>query len=109
MPDASGRLTPEDLAKIKEWWALHWKGEIICPICQSPNWATVPHLVNITRHAVDASVPGSVAYPQVAVMSIECGHTMLFNAQVIGVGKSYDPAIDESLPAERPQPQASAQ
>jgi hypothetical protein len=38
-----------------------------------------------------------VSYPQIAVMSVECGHTMLFNAQVMGVGKAYDPALDNSL------------
>ena len=99
MPDSTGKLSPEDLAKIRSWWDQHWKGEIPCPVCQSTKWATVPHIVNLARHAGDANVPGSVSYPQIAVMSPDCGHTMLFNAQVMGIGKSYDPAIDKSLVA----------
>jgi hypothetical protein len=35
MPDAYGRLTPEDNAKIQQWWVGRWNAPVICPVCKT--------------------------------------------------------------------------
>src|ERR1700722_4647569 len=91
MPDQFGRLTSEDEAKAREWFATHWKSDLICPICGSDQWHTIPHVVTLPRLAGDGLLPGTVTYPQLAVMSVPCGYTLLFNAVVMGIAPAGPP------------------
>jgi hypothetical protein len=100
MPDGSGLLSQEDMAKIRAWWEQHWKGPILCPICKSNDWHTYPHLVRIIRDANDALFGGTIAYPQVAVACNICGHSIMFNAVKIGlVPSAASQVVTPSFPA----------
>ena len=45
MPDATGRITPEESAKVQEWFKTHWKGQVACPVCGSIQWGTATHAI----------------------------------------------------------------
>jgi hypothetical protein len=85
MPDATGALTPSDNDKIQNWWNLHWKSPVTCPVCKTLEWTVAPHVVNIQRHAIDAAVGNTVSYPHIVVTCKSCAHSMFFNAVQIGV------------------------
>lgn len=84
MPDAEGRLTPEDKAKVSAHFARHWKGEVPCPVCKNAtSWSTAEHVVQSYRWANNQFA--APTYPFIPVICTNCGHTMFFNAVVIGV------------------------
>jgi hypothetical protein len=85
MPDETGALTPPDNEKIQNWWNQHWKGPVICPVCKTTEWTVTPHVVNIQRHAIDATVANTVSYPHIIVTCKTCAHSMFFNAVQIGI------------------------
>ena len=85
MPDSTGVLTPSDNDKIQNWWNLHWKAPVTCPVCKTSEWTVAPHVVNLQRHAIDASVGNTVSYPHIVVTCKSCAHSMFFNAVQIGV------------------------
>jgi hypothetical protein len=85
MPDETGALTPPDNEKIQNWWNQHWKGPVTCPVCKTTEWTVAPHVVNIQRHAIDATVANTVSYPHILVTCKSCAHSMFFNAVQIGI------------------------
>lgn len=87
MPDAAGRLSPEDNAKIQNWWALHWKAPVVCPVCKTSEWLLADHVVNLLRHAGDAQF--GLSYPHIIVGCKSCSHAMFFNAVAIGVAPAW--------------------
>lgn len=95
MPDINGNLSPEDNAKIQQWWSSHWKAPVVCPVCKTSEWGQAAHVVNFQRYAVDAFAPNTVSYPHIVVSCKSCGHSMFFNAVQIGVAA---PAPQPSVP-----------
>src|SRR6266699_2231850 len=84
MPDVFGRLLPEDYTKINAWWASHWEVPVVCPVCKSQTWTTIPHLVITHRHAADGLF-GSPAYTFVVMTCTTCGHSLFFSAVMMGL------------------------
>jgi hypothetical protein len=89
MPDSTGALTSSDNEKIQNWWNLHWKAPVTCPVCKTSEWTVAPHVINIQRHATDAAVGNTISYPHIVVTCKSCAHSMFFNAVQIGVSASH--------------------
>lgn len=85
MPDTTGKLTPEDQKKVSDWLREKWKTPANCPICGSTNWTIGDHLIQpLTFFGGGVSI-GGITYPQVMVISNDCGYTRLFNAVMLGL------------------------
>ncbi len=89
MPDETGRLTPEDNAKISAWWSRHWKEPVICPVCKTAEWALGAHVVTVPRHGQNWFAPYTETYPHIIVGCKTCAHAMFFNAVQIGISPAY--------------------
>jgi hypothetical protein len=84
MPDEKGKLTPEDHQKIKDWWGLHWKGPLVCPVCQESNWQTGDYVVYAARFSDD--LPGEApTIPLITISCTTCAHVLMFGAVPIGI------------------------
>jgi RNase P subunit RPR2 len=80
-------LTPEQLKKISAWLAEKVPN-LVCPICHHRDWLPPTHRVRI--QASD-QLGGGFGYPQIVETCAYCGHTVFFNAIVIGI----EPSLDE--------------
>jgi hypothetical protein len=87
MPDASGKLTNEEKARITKWINDKWIGNNqLCPICGNSNWVLGDHLVQpVTIGDHNSLMLGGAGYPQVMLISPTCGYTMFLNAVIIGI------------------------
>ena len=85
MPDASGILSAEDKQKVEEWLKAKWKSPAKCPVSKDNNWIIGDHVVTPMNYAASGAIIGGRVYPQVMLICGTCGHTMLFNAVIIGI------------------------
>ncbi len=86
MPDAEGKLTQNEKETVRAW-LVRWKIRP-CPVCGNQNWTIGDHLVQpVTLGAGQSLMLGGLGYPQVMVISNECGYTHLLNAVIVGVVK----------------------
>jgi hypothetical protein len=109
MPDQRGRLTPADHEKIREWWLTRerWKAPVVCSVCQTTNWRVAEYVLVLQRHGDDADVLGTPSYPMVALGCSNCGHSIFFNAVMMGISTEYDPKLDPTVLAALPKPSES--
>jgi hypothetical protein len=89
MPEADGKLTPEDKKKIQDWLTGHgWTHRGGCPICGDTKWTILDYVVQpITLGGNNAINLGGPGYPQVMILSNKCGYTVFLNAVVMGLLK----------------------
>ena len=85
MPDEFGILTEEEKTKINQWLKDKWREPMICPISKDNNWmigngAVVP--INMTKNGPKL---GGNVFPQIMLICKTCGHTLFFNAVMIGI------------------------
>lgn len=90
MAGSDGRLTKEEKDKIKTWLENKTKNPA-CPVCNDPNWVIGDHLVQPMNGASGGLVIGGVTYPQVMIISTNCGYTRYFNAVVMGIARPGSP------------------
>src|SRR2546425_13340153 len=96
MPDNDGKLTEEEKQRILNWTKEHWKGQVNCPICASPNWIIGDHVVLPITLGKDSNLMlGGPGYPQVMLVSQPCGYTIFFNAVVIGIAPGAQKTADQ--------------
>ena len=97
MPDSEGKLTPEDKEKVRQWLANTGKAFPPCPFCSNTNWGVADHLVAPITLGKELAMQlgGGRAYPQVMLISSGCGHTVYFNAVMIGLVPSVKSAEAE--------------
>jgi hypothetical protein len=88
--------SPEQIAKFLN---EKWKGQKLCPVCQSNKWGVSDKPVELREFTPGAFVVGGPVYPLVSVTCNVCGHTLLFNAIVMGVVDR-----DTTTPSEQPAP-----
>ncbi len=89
MPDANGRLTPDDRNQVVQW--LQAKGRNHeCPVCASNKWMIGDHLVNGQVHVVDGQLPPRESYPQVILVCNNCAYTRYFMAVPMGLVRPFD-------------------
>jgi hypothetical protein len=89
MPDFAGKLTPEEIAKAAFAISNKAGGELRCTVCKSPEWNVEEYVLAPPTFGSSYNIqflggPG-IAFPQVALMCSNCGHTMLFNAVHLGL------------------------
>ena len=91
MPDTSGKLTPEELAKIREWFAKHWKPHP-CPVCLGTAW-----LVDQSMARMDTAAGpfGPTNIPLVLVACDTCGYVAPFSAVKIGLVPAATPPANQ--------------
>lgn len=90
MPEADGKLTQAEKETVKNW-LLKWN-MAPCPICGQRNWMIADHLVQPITIGPNRSLQLSgTGYPQVMVISNDCGYTRFLNAVVIGIVKNDPP------------------
>ncbi|HEX4197230.1 MAG TPA: hypothetical protein VHZ26_07290 [Caulobacteraceae bacterium] len=99
MPDAAGKLTPEELQKVKAWWPGRWVGDVVCPVCKSLDWHTSPYVISFTRFATDG-LHGLPSFPHILVES-PCGYSMFFDATTLGLFTPHQPPTTVSAPGAR--------
>lgn len=96
MADQS-KLTPEQKDLVVKW--LNEKSAFKtpeCPFCRSNKWGVADHLVAAPTMSPSAGLLlGGRMYPHVMVVSEPCGHTVFFNAIVIGLLPPGPPPEEE--------------
>ena len=99
--DDTGELTPQQVQKIVDWVKSHDKGGLTCPVCKSQKWTVGKHFVTpITLGPGLSTQLGGLTYPQIMLVSDECGFTLLMNAVVVGLLPSSTVTIPDVKPAE---------
>ena len=93
MANSGSGLSEEDKTIIKDWMKDKWREGANCSVCGVNNWQVGDHLVAspIAPKSGGMVIGGSV-YPQVMSICTNCGHTVYFNAVVIGV---IEPGVKE--------------
>ena len=71
---------------LVRWIEKHWKGEGRCPVCaENDRWQPGDHVVELRRYRPGAATPGAPVQPLVSVTCMNCGHTLIFSAVVLGL------------------------
>jgi hypothetical protein len=81
--------------KIQKLWVGSAKS---CPVYGSINWIVADHLVlpmTLIPPYTGINI-GGIGYPQLMLVSKECGYTLFFNAVILGVLPSSDETPDTS-------------
>jgi hypothetical protein len=82
MPDDSGKLTDDDIAKVRAWLTERTGGDK-CPSCGTNDWTLVPTAV--TPMAIGKGVVFGQATPMVLVACNHCGLLLHYSAVMIGL------------------------
>jgi len=92
MPDEAGKLTADEKQLVNDWIEKNASLDLKCPVCGDSNWLVGDHLVQpLTLSARMNLMLSGPGYPQVMLISQKCGHTIFFNAVVIGLVKPPHP------------------
>lgn len=84
MPDANGKLSPQDVEKVRNWLRDHWKNWA-CPFSHDTNWELGGSLAQAPLFSSGNIVVGGPVYPYVVISCSSCGYTVLINAIKIGI------------------------
>jgi hypothetical protein len=101
MPDPiSGRLSEADIRKVQEWVTSRVPGgPLKCTVCGVSKWIVGQELTAPVSLVATNLIPtpdpqnhpamrfdfSGRVYPQVQILCANCGHTLLFNAIVLGI------------------------
>jgi hypothetical protein len=90
-------LSDEDLKKALAFLESKRRGDIVCPICKSTEWTIGAHIVQpvTVSPGNNGLMLGGVGYPQIMLISKECGHTLFINAVVAGIVPGGEAPKDE--------------
>lgn len=70
-----------DQQKVADWVNEHWKDEKTCTICKGTDWTIGPDIVFVKSPTLES-------YPLVLLVCNQCGHTIFFNALIMGLVES---------------------
>ena len=104
-----GSLTPEQQKQIQDWLKENWKGASNCSVCLANSWNIAGHLVTPTILVEGGMSIGGSYYPQVMSICSNCGHTVYFNAMVMGIIKAKDKDKEQSEKKNLLQPREAAE
>lgn len=95
MPDNTGKLSAEEKALISNWLLEKWGPNRVCPMCGKFNWSIGDHIVQpITLDGNRGLMLGAgVGYPQIMLISNDCGYTVFINAVMIGLVPGIDTPV----------------
>jgi hypothetical protein len=85
MPDEQGKLNQSETEKIRQWFKGHWTRDYHCPVCWTNEWLTAEHIVAPVAYSQGGMMIGGSVYPQIMVICKGCGHTLYFNAVMMGI------------------------
>lgn len=86
MASDKGELTKEQKQQFLDWLKKRWTGDANCFVCRKSQWVTGDHFITPTAQTPGGGlVLGGISYPQVFVNCGNCGHTIYFNAMLIGL------------------------
>ena len=92
MPDAAGKLSPEESERARQWLKDHWK-TWTCPFSGDTNWELGHVIVNAPSQPL-----GGEVYPLLVVICAGCGNTVFVNAIKAGVVKPDTPEPPKDPP-----------
>jgi len=86
MPDKDNKLTEEEKKAVVDWINKRAPG-MTCGVCGQKHFILGDHAIAGFVHSGGGLALGGVTYPQIMVICTNCGHTINFNAVVIGALK----------------------
>lgn len=101
MPEVGGKITAAEKEKIDAWLRTRWPHNYKCPICQSENWTLAEHFVELRTFSGGALMVGGPVYPNVLIISVPCGYSVLMNAG--GTGIAFGPTPPDQKPVAEEQ------
>ena len=80
-------MTPPkvDEQKTLDWLNKHWVGSKACPVCTNTKWGVSDDIVEIRPFRGGSLTLGGPLYPLIVVTCDTCGHTLFFNAKMLGL------------------------
>jgi hypothetical protein len=91
VPDQVGKLTDDEKTKAIAWLKEKWKEPSNCPISKDNNWTIGDHVITPFVIGNGGAISANVAYPHVLLICKTCGHTILFNAVMMGI---FPPGVE---------------
>ena len=104
MPDKDLKLTQEEKKEIADWISKR-APDLRCSVCGQKHFVLADHVIAGFIHSGGGLALGGATYPQVMVICTNCGHTIQFNAVVIGALK---PPAPEASKEEAKEPEEKA-
>lgn len=99
MPDQTGKLSKSEKDKALAWLNERTEAAPTCSVCGTQNWTVADHAVAPALFG-KGLILGGVAYPHIMLVCRHCGHTLFFNAIVMGV---LDKNEEKAAKAEEPE------
>ncbi len=84
VPDQSGNLSESEKKKAQDWLRERMPAALTCSVCNTQNWILADHVVAPPIFG-RGLVLGGTAYPHVMLICRQCGHTVFFNAVMMGL------------------------
>src|SRR5258708_23979885 len=81
-----GELPPEQVKQVQDWLQAR-APQYACSVCHHESWYPPAHIIRLT---VQGYPLGGLGYPCVPLVFTTCGHTVLFNAVLMGLVPSVD-------------------
>jgi hypothetical protein len=94
VPDARGKLSEEEMAKVEAWFKKNWTKHYTCPVCGSDKWTTNGHLGHAPPVPAGWKLPQSIPTTPFVMVHSPCGYVTFFNAVIMGLWKPYVPPAD---------------
>lgn len=85
MSDSEKTLSTYQKGLLDDWLDERWTGHSDCPICEKNAWTTSKYIVSPPIFMGKTFEFGGPQYPQIMVICTYCGHTLYFNAMIIGL------------------------
>ncbi len=74
-----------DREKAIKWLNEKWKGDKLCPVCKTNSWDLPEILGEVRQFQGGGLVVGGPVFPVFPLTCKTCGHTLFFNALVMGI------------------------
>ena len=94
MPDKDAKLTEEEKKDAIDW-IEHRAPNLTCTVCGQKHFTIGEHAVSTLIHGGKGFILGGSAYPQIMVICTNCGHTIHFNAVLMGIFKREETKGEE--------------
>lgn len=82
---ADQKIRPEDINKIKTWLKEKWKQNSNCFVCGANDWQVPDDIIAALPYRENFLLTEGTVYPHIMCICNNCGHTIFFNAKLIGI------------------------
>ncbi|MBU1209929.1 MAG: hypothetical protein KJ587_01490 [Alphaproteobacteria bacterium] len=89
------KLTKDQKDRALAWLNQKWVGNKACPVCAQNHWTIADHAVTPSISHGSGLIIGGPSYPHALVICNNCGHTLFFNAVLMGILRDEKPAKPE--------------